>query len=180
MRDALVPIDLFQRFEHEDADALLDSVRERQPAIAAAIGAARAADVDIVYVNDAAGRWDSDAPAAVSDAVEHGRGGDVLRALTPADGDAFLFKPRYSIFDHTPLVILLRRREIERVVLLGAATEMCVVQSAIDAKELGFKVTILADACAAVDDEMERLALAYAGRVVGVFVERVADWTPGG
>ena len=172
MRDALLVIDLIQHFDHEDGDALLESVRERSDGIRGAIDAARAADTPVIYVNDAAGRWDSDAPDFVRDAIERGKGGDVLRELAPADGDAFIFKPRYSVFDHTPLVLLLREREIERLLLCGAATEMCVVQSAIDAKELEFKVTILADACAAVDDEMERLSLEYAERVVGAFVER--------
>jgi nicotinamidase-related amidase len=172
MRDALLVIDLIQHFDHEDGEALLASVRDRAAGIRAAIDRARAADVPVVYVNEPAGRWDSDAPGFVRDALEHGKGGDVLRGLAPRRGDPFLFKARYSVFDHTPLVLLLREREIERVLLCGAATEMCVVQSAIDAKELGFKVTILADACAAVDEEMEALSLEYAERVVGAFVER--------
>ena len=83
-----------------------------------------------------------------------------------------LLKPRYSISDHTPLVILLRELEVERLLLAGAATEMCVVQSAIDARELGFKVSILAGACATTEPELERLAFEYAERVVGARVER--------
>jgi nicotinamidase-related amidase len=172
VKDALLVIDLIQRFDHEDGQALLDSVRERAAGIRAAIDRARAEGVPVIYVNDAAGRWDSDAPGFVRDAIEQGKGGDVLRELAPQDGDPFLFKARYSVFDHTPLVLLLREHEIERVLMCGAATEMCVVQSAIDAKEESFKVSILADACAAVDEEMERLALEYAERVVGAFVER--------
>jgi nicotinamidase-related amidase len=50
---------------------------------------------------------------------------------------------------------------------------MCVIQTAIDAKEEGFKVTILADACATADEKIERLAFEYAEKVVGAFVERV-------
>ena len=32
-----------------------------------------------------------------------------------------MVKPRYSAFDHTPLVLILRELEIERLLLLGAA-----------------------------------------------------------
>lgn len=81
-------------------------------------------------------------------------------------------KPRYSAFDHTPLELVLRELEIERVLLAGAATEMCVIQTAIDAKEEGLKVTILADACSTTDERMETLALEYAERIVGALVER--------
>ena len=87
----------------------------------------------------------------------------------------FLRKPRYSAFDHTPLAIMLDELEIERVLLAGAATEMCVVQTAIDARELGLKVTILASACASVDPEDEAIALAYAERVAGARVEHAPE-----
>ena len=171
MRDALVVIDLLQRFDHEDGEALLSSVRARLPGLRAALDRARAADTPVVYVNDLDGHWDSDAPALVREALD-GPGGDALAHVAPREGDRVLLKPRYSVFDHTPLVILLRELEVERLLLAGAATEMCVVQSAIDARELGFKVTILVEACATTDEELERLAFEYAERVVGARVER--------
>jgi nicotinamidase-related amidase len=178
MRDALVVIDVVQRFDHSGGDELLESFRERLPTFLDLLRRARAGGVPVVYVNDVARRWDADAPGLVRDAVEHGRGGDVVRAVAPERGDRFVLKPRYSIFDHTPLVILLRELEVERLLLAGAATEMCVVQSAIDARELGFKVTIAGDACATVDPDVERLALEYAERVVGARVEQAAEVEP--
>ena len=69
-------------------------------------------------------------------------------------------------------------KPIVRAVLIAKAQAQ-VAQTAIDARELGFKVTILADACATTDEELERLSLVYAERVVGAFVERVEDWQPG-
>ena len=171
MRDALVVIDLLQRFDHEDGDALLASLRGRLPGLVGALDRARADGTPVVYVNDLDGRWDSNAPALVRDALD-GPGGDALAEVAPREGDRVLLKPRYSIFDHTPLVVLLRELEVERLLLAGAATEMCVVQSAIDARELGFKVSILAGACATTDPELERLAFEYAERVVGARVER--------
>lgn len=171
MRDALVVIDLLQRFDHEDGDALLASLRGRLSGLVDALDRARADGTPVVYVNDLDGRWDSNAPALVRDALD-GPGGDALAEVAPREGDRILLKPRYSIFDHTPLVVLLRELEVERLLLAGAATEMCVVQSAIDARELGFKVSILAGACATTDPELERLAFEYAERVVGARVER--------
>ncbi|HEX2110208.1 MAG TPA: isochorismatase family cysteine hydrolase [Gaiellaceae bacterium] len=174
MRDALAVVDVINLFDHEDGETLLASFRHRLAAFERALAAARSAGTPVIYVNDSQGRWDSDAPGLVRAALA-GRGRDVVGALAPRPGERFVLKPRYSIFDHTPLVILLRELEIERLLLAGGATEMCIVQSAIDARELGFKVTILADACAAVDEEMERVSLEYAERVVGARVERVTD-----
>jgi len=169
VRDALVLIDVVNLFDHEDGERLLASFRERLSGFEELLERSRTNGVPVVYANDSAGRWDSDAPGLVEAALE-GPGGDVVRALAPRDGERFVLKPRYSIFDHTPLSILLEELEVERLLLAGGATEMCVVQSAIDARELGYKVTIVPDACAAVDLEMERVSLEYAERVVGAWV----------
>jgi nicotinamidase-related amidase len=48
------------------------------------------------------------------------------------------------------------------------------VQTAIDAREHGLKATILADACATTDEELELTALRYAEDVGGIHVEHVA------
>ena len=165
--DALLVIDVLDTFEHEDADALLASFRERGAAMARAIEAAREAGVPVIYVNDDRDRWDSDAPALAREAAD-GPGDDVLRDLLPKPGDHVLLKHRYSGFDHTALDLLLESKSIERVVVLGAATEGCVVQTALDAREHGLKATILADACATTSEELEETALRYARDVGGI------------
>jgi nicotinamidase/pyrazinamidase len=53
----------------------------------------------------------------------------------------------------TELEELLRDREIERVVICGLATDYCVKATAIDAARLGFDVTVLSGAIAAVELE---------------------------
>lgn len=55
------------------------------------------------------------------------------------------------------------------------ATERCVTQTAIAARELGFKVTVMADACACVDARLERVALEYLRDVVGVRLDGRPD-----
>ena len=171
MRDALILVDVIQDFEHEDGEALLESFRRRLPAMERALGDARRSDVPVIYANDNRGVWDGDSTRLVRGALE-GRGGELVAAVAPREGDRFVVKPRYSAFDHTPLELILRELEVERILLAGAATEMCVVQTAIDAREEGFKVTILADACATTDERMERLAFEYSEKIVGAFVER--------
>jgi nicotinamidase/pyrazinamidase len=51
----------------------------------------------------------------------------------------------------TDLEARLRDRGIERVVVVGLATDYCVLATAIDALSLGFETTVLKDAVAAVD-----------------------------
>jgi nicotinamidase-related amidase len=171
VRDALLLVDVIQTFEHEDGDALLESFRARQPALLQELEQARRTEIPVIYANDNYGVWDGDAARLVAAALE-GPDGGLIGAIAPQEGDRFVVKPRYSAFDHTPLKLILRGLDIERILLAGAATEMCVVQTAIDAKEEDFKVTILADACATADERMEQLALEYAEQIVGAVVER--------
>jgi nicotinamidase-related amidase len=171
MRDALLLVDVIDDFRHEDGDALLRSFRSRQPALIRALDEARGA-VPVVYANGMRGRWDGDGPGYVADVRANGLGGELIAEVAPREGEPFVFKPRYSAFDATPLEILLRELAIERILLAGNATEMCVTQTAIAARELGFKVTVLADCCATLDPELEDVALRYLERVVGSHIER--------
>jgi nicotinamidase-related amidase len=171
--DAVLVVDVFNDFDHEDGDRLLDSFRERAPDMRLAIEAARAAGVPVVFANDARG-WQDDAPRVVHEALS-GKGGELIEALVPNAGEPVLLKHRYSAFDHTPLDIFLGSRSIERVLLVGAATEGCVVQTAIDARELGLRASIIANACATTDAELEQVALRYASLVGGVRLERITQ-----
>ena len=164
-------MDLINTFEHDDGDALLASFRARRAGMVAALRRARAAGTPVIYANDNEGIWDGDARRLVRVAVG-GKGGELIRTIAPEAGDRFVVKPRYSAFDHTPLVLILRQLEIERLVLAGAATEMCVVQTAIDGRELGFKISVLADACATTDERLERISFEYLEEVVGARLDR--------
>jgi nicotinamidase-related amidase len=168
LKDGLLIIDVFNDFDHEDGHDLLASFQESVPAMVEAIAAARVAQIPIVYVNDQLERWDADAPGLVRSALAARPGGEVIAALAPEPGDRFVLKPRYSAFDHTALALLLQELEIERILLIGSATEGCVVQTGIDAREAGFKVTIVADACATNDSGLADIALRYAQEVGGM------------
>ena len=170
-------VDVLATFDHEDGASLLASFRERGTQMAAALAAARSAGIAVIYVNDDRDRWDSDAPALGREAAS-GPGGDVVAPLLPQPGDRVLLKHRYSAFDQTALDLLLASLEVERVVLIGASTEGCVVQTALDARERGLKATILADACATADTRLEETALNYAEEVGGIHVRRLGREAP--
>src|SRR5215204_1648536 len=149
MRDVLVVVDVINTFAHDDGGALLGSFRSRLGGIESALTDSRASATPVVFVNDGLGRWDGDAPGFVRWAMETGHGPDVVSKLAPAAQESFLFKARYSAFDHTALDLLLAELECERILLCGAATEG-----------------------ATTDEELERVALAYAEQVGGIRVAR--------
>jgi nicotinamidase-related amidase len=171
--DVLVVIDVINDFQHEDGERLLASFNDRLPAMTEAIARARTDGVPVIYVNDERGRWDSDAPALIRAALEGKHSAEIVKSLAPRAGDHVLLKHRYSAFDHTPLELLLDQLHVDRLVLIGAATEGCIVQTAIDARERDLKTTIIADACATTNAELESVALHYADQVVGARIAHV-------
>jgi nicotinamidase-related amidase len=168
--DALVLVDVLANFGHEDGDAMFAAFRDAHRSLREAIASARGAGIPVVYANDDFGTWSGDRDRVLEEARRRCPDPALIDALAPEPDDAFLCKPRYSAFDHTPLDLLLRERGVRRLLLAGTATEMCVAQSAIDGRELGYQITVLPDACAAVDAENADVALRYLEHVVGARV----------
>jgi nicotinamidase-related amidase len=163
----LVLVDVLADFGHADGGALFATFQEAVGTLEAAIASARVAGIPVVYANDDFGTWSGDRARILAESRQRCPEPALIDAVAPEPEDAFLCKPRYSAFDHTPLDLLLREREVLRLLLAGTATEMCVAQTAIDGRELGYQITVLADACATVDAGNAELALHYLERVVG-------------
>jgi nicotinamidase-related amidase len=170
VEDALLIVDVFGDFAHDDGDRLLASYRARFDALEELLASARRREVPVVFANDSSGVYDGDARGIV-DRARAGPAGDLVQRLTPRPGDRFILKPRYSAFDSTPLGLVLAELGTERIVLAGMSTEGCVAQTAIAAREHGFKVTVVPSASATADPELEEIALAYLVRVAGARLE---------
>lgn len=67
--------------------------------------------------------------------------------------------PGYSAFEDTDLELMLRERDVDRVVIGGLATDVCVRSTALAAAELGFEVELAADAVRGVDPEASQSTL---------------------
>jgi nicotinamidase-related amidase len=168
---ALLLVDVIKDFEHEDGDRLLADFRAHHDALVRTLAEARAEGRPVVYANDGTEDGESDPEALVRRALA-GKGADLVRDLTPAAGDEFVVKPGYSGFHGTDLDERLRSHGAAKVDVAGTATEMCVFQTVTDGLRLGFELTVLAGACASVDERHAALSLAYLEDVLGVRVRR--------
>jgi nicotinamidase-related amidase len=98
---------------------------------------------------------------------------DLIQTFDHEEGDALLesFRQRHGAI----LEAIESAREAELPVIYANDNHGIWdgdAKRAIDAKEEGYKVTILANACATTDEAMERLAFEYAAESVGALVER--------
>ncbi|WP_322865492.1 cysteine hydrolase family protein [Aquicoccus sp. G2-2] len=76
-------------------------------------------------------------------------GSEIHATVRPVGGEMVIEKSRPNSFVGTGLEAALRAAGIERVTLCGAMSQMCVDATARAAADLGFAVTVVADACAA-------------------------------
>ncbi|MFB7861602.1 isochorismatase family cysteine hydrolase [Streptomyces sp. NPDC056069] len=155
---ALIVIDMLNTYAHEDAEALVPSVREALPAITTLLENARASASPVVYVNDNFGEWRSHHGEILRAALA-GRHADLVEPVAPDDESLFVVKARHSIFFETPLAYLLNQLGTERLVLCGQVTEQCVLYSALDAHIRHFDVVVAQDAVAHIDAELAAAAL---------------------
>lgn len=82
----------------------------------------------------------------------------------------WLNKRRYSAFYNTSLDDYLRERHIQTIYLAGVCTHICVLQTAIDAYNRGYRVMIVKDACASFSQTEHQWALRYMQDVLGATV----------
>jgi nicotinamidase-related amidase len=76
------------------------------------------------------------------------RGAEIHAAVQPASGETVIEKNFPNSFRNTGLKDFLEKQNIKNIVVAGMMTHMCVDASVRHAADLGYKVTLLGDACA--------------------------------
>jgi nicotinamidase-related amidase len=76
------------------------------------------------------------------------RGADIHTLVQPLAGETVIEKNFPNSFRNTGLKDLLEKQGIKNLVVAGMMTHMCVDASVRHAADLGYKVTLLGDACA--------------------------------
>jgi nicotinamidase-related amidase len=159
MRSAVVVVDMLNPYEHEDSERLMASVRAALPAMRRVVARAREdEDVLLVWVNDNYGEWSACRPELVQRALD-GRAPELVEPIIPPDDVGFVVKARHSIFYETQMEYLLRRQDVDRIVLVGQVTEQCILYSALDAYVRHIEVAVPRDAVAAIHDDLADAAL---------------------
>jgi nicotinamidase-related amidase len=80
-------------------------------------------------------------------------------------------KKRLSAFYPTDLDFLLRNMGVKRLVLNGCMTDCCVLNTAFDASNFGYRVTVAQDLVRGTNEDMEDAALKMISLHIGLVVE---------
>jgi len=95
-------------------------------------------------------------------------GANIIEELKPLKNDLIIHKRRYSGFFQSDLDISLREEGIIELELVGVCTNICVLYTAVSARMLNYKVTVLEDAVASFDQRAHDFALKQMKDILGV------------
>lgn len=163
---AVLVIDMQNGFLHPDGSLARAGMGlpDAEPATGAAealIASARASGLPVVYTRHVISEGGPEMSPAWREAAApvfaveprmlcHGSwDAQVLDRLAPAAGDVVVDKDRYDAFLHTALEETLRGLGVERLVVSGVLTNVCVESTVRSALERRFDVAVASDATAA-------------------------------
>jgi nicotinamidase-related amidase len=161
---ALIVTDMLNPYDHEDADRLAESVKEKLPHIVRLLEQAQdAEDTMVIYANDNQDRWEAGRQELVERALD-GRHPELVEPIAPSEPVPFIAKGRHSVFYQTAFDHLLRSYDVEHITLAGQVTEQCVLYTALDAYMRGYEITVHTDAVAHIFEDLAKGALAMMER----------------
>lgn len=196
---AVVSIDLHQGHLADTPDCPCPAPRAREVVAGcdAFHAAARALGVPVVHVrsvlrpsgvddvNGIPSAWRfvfplhvGDIPNAAAHALQGSRWIEFVTEVRPGD-HVVETKKRLSAFYPTDLDFLLRNMGTKRIVLDGCMADCCILNSAFDASNLGYRVTVLRDLVRGTDEAMEDAALKMISLHIGIVADSrdlIAEW----
>jgi nicotinamidase-related amidase len=176
-KSALVVVDMLNSYEHDDAERLTQGVEQIVEPLSGLIARAEDEGVELIYVNDNYGDWNS-SQEELAERAMNGARPDLVEPLLPPDGADFVIKARHTIFYMTPLEYLLGQKEIAHLVLAGQVTEQCILYSALDAYVRHFEVSVPRDGVAHIHEDLAGAALEMMERNMGAEITSCADASP--
>ncbi len=107
-------------------------------AITTLIQQARTAQAVIIHIQNNGGESDPDAHGSV--------GWEIHPAATPLPGEIIIQKHTPDAFNETPLQSGLDARQVKNIIIAGMQTDFCIDATCRRAHQLGYQVTLVADA----------------------------------
>ena len=97
--------------------------------------------------------------------VPYTKGCEIVDALSPIEGEYKIVKNRFSAFMNTGFDFILRRLDIQHIVVCGIQYPNCIRATVFDGVALGYDVTLVTDATAAQTDEIAQANIVDIGNI---------------
>jgi ureidoacrylate peracid hydrolase len=192
-KTAVIVVDVQNDFCHSDSPLAkfgfdLSAAQDMVPRLLQLVESARAAGTSVIWVRAVHNQW-TRSPIAEEQRLRKRRDADLIckegswgaefYRVEPTPDEPIVTKHRYSAFVDTDLELILRSRGIDRVVMTGVATNVCVESTARDAYMRDYYVTFVDDCSATYDPAKHAATLRNMGDHFGVVVssdELIEAW----
>jgi nicotinamidase-related amidase len=171
VRRALVVVDMIEDFVHEGGALYCGpSMAEIVSVIQRELERARSASEPVLYLTDEHLPDDAEFAQFPPHALKGTTGARIVPELAPRAGDVVVPKRRFSGFFGTDLDITLRERRVDTLRLVGDCTNICVLYTAADARNLGYAVEVVRDGVTSFDLEAHTDALRELEKTLGATI----------
>lgn len=133
--------------------------RDIIPFIKEKISEFRKSDNPIIFICDSHERNDKEFEMFPAHCVKDTEGSRIIEELEVLEGDKIIKKRRYSAFYGTDLDLFLRDNNVDELYLLGVCTNICVLYTAADARNISYKVNVFKNGVASFSQEAHNFAL---------------------
>ena len=171
MKRALLVIDMIEDFAREGGALYCGpTMGEIIPVIQKELSRSRSAGEPVIYLTDNHVPDDAEFKVFPPHALAGTKGAEIIPELAPGDEEDVIPKRRYSGFFGTDLDITLREKGVDTLRLVGDCTNICVLYTAADARNLGYAVEVVHDGVTSFDEEAHRDALRELEKTLGAKV----------
>lgn len=165
--EAVIMIDMQNGFLYAESPLCISGAMRTVPVCANVLRSARASGRMVVIVNRRYRSDSSDVEKQRRTAWE--KGGKPLTPgskgplseenppeLQPTASDYVVIKQRYSAFFQTELDLLLRRKQVSKIYLMGTTTPNCIRTTCYDGLSYDYEVAVVEDACSSNTQQIQQ------------------------
>lgn len=156
---------VYDKFRNERAIEIIPNIKK-------ILNKAREKDIPIIYLKDSHEEGDPEESLWGPHALANSKGSEIISDLRPNRKDYIILKKTYSGFYKTDLDLLLKKLEVDSAILLGVSTDICVQNNAADLFYRGFKIFVVKDGTASINEENHENALNY---IKNIFNAKIID-----
>lgn len=166
-RTAILVIDLLG-----GSQGVIDSLKEAVKNAVSIVNEARKINMPVIFSNDAhLLNVDNELKLWGNHGIKGSEAAKVLDEFKVQETDYIVPKRRYNGFFQTDLDLLLRELNVDTLIVCGADTNICVLQTLAGAYFLNYKTIVAADACATFlignqEQGLEYFSKCYDSRVI--------------
>lgn len=170
---ALLIVDMI----HEFVDGKFGSERAKSivPDVKRLIDIAREKNLLIIYAKDSHEEGDPELKVWGPHAMKGSFSSEVIDDIKPLESDVVVEKKTYDAFFETPLNDILKIRNVDKIVVAGVSTDICVMHTVAHAFFLGYETYVVNECTESIKESNKEFGLKYMKNIYGTKIINIKD-----